>query len=316
VKALAAIGGRRPLGPEELARRAHQYTLQPTRNPVKVILDQAPTLSEAAPLLGIFNDIPWHRFRESEATAWATAGFSFIVNDAEHSPSDGLYGIEQNSVLGRLGLLAVQRLPREEVSGHGDALSVGARATMRPYATSYEEAAIYYRALTLPRPGQGGPHDRGGFPIRGAGRTLPCSPEALRSSEQETQGWLQFETSELIFDVDTRNSVLDLMTAQGRNRACGFVGAFDALLRDGDAARVEHGIAELTQAALQRGVPIGRVVLTREPIDPTQLEDELAKTIESGMRLIALSPTTSELPYHGAGPLADCFFRAAERCGF
>ena len=38
------------------------------------------------------------------------------------------------------------------------------------------------------------------------------------------QGWLQFETGELILDTQRRNAVLDHMAEQGRNTAVGFIG--------------------------------------------------------------------------------------------
>ena len=76
-------------------------------------------------MLGVFNDIPWHTFRETEAHAWARAGFTWVVNDGEHSQWEGYYGREQNEALLRLGILPVQRLPREAVSPHGDALLRG-----------------------------------------------------------------------------------------------------------------------------------------------------------------------------------------------
>ena len=69
MNAIEAIGGSLPLKSEEFARRAHAYALNPNRNPLKEVLDQAGSVEDTPPLLGIFNDIPWHRFRESEAHA-------------------------------------------------------------------------------------------------------------------------------------------------------------------------------------------------------------------------------------------------------
>ena len=69
--AIDAIGGNRPLTTEEFARRAHDYTLNPSHNRLKEILDRYNTVEETPPLLGIFNDIPWYQFRESEAHSWA-----------------------------------------------------------------------------------------------------------------------------------------------------------------------------------------------------------------------------------------------------
>ena len=60
MKAIEAIGGHLPLKSEEFARRAHAYALNPLRNTLKEILDQADSVENTPPLLGIFNDIPWH----------------------------------------------------------------------------------------------------------------------------------------------------------------------------------------------------------------------------------------------------------------
>ena len=138
--AIEAIGGDRPLKAEVFARRAYEYTLNPTRNPLKGILDKSESVEKTPPLLGIFNDIPWHQFRDNEAFAWAKAGFSWIVNDGEHCQVDGRYGREQHAIQNRLGLLGIQWLHREARSEHGDAFQMGTRATMRPYSTTFEEA--------------------------------------------------------------------------------------------------------------------------------------------------------------------------------
>ena len=154
-------------------------------------------------MLGIFNDIPSHKMREDEVEAWARAGFSFIVSDAEHRQISGWQGREENAMIGRAGMLPVQRLHREAISQHGDALQLGARATMRPYATTIAEAEQYFEAITFPRgqPGSASKDSRGGYPTRLGDRTLCFTPDSLRASESETQGWLQFETSEYILDA-------------------------------------------------------------------------------------------------------------------
>ena len=105
-----SLGGGVPLKTEEFANRAFKYTLNPLRNPVKEIMDRCSSVEDTPPFLGIFNDIPWNKFRENEAHAWAKAGFRWIVNDAEHTQWEGFYGRAQNAIEGRLGLLAVQRL--------------------------------------------------------------------------------------------------------------------------------------------------------------------------------------------------------------
>ena len=150
--AIAAIGGSRPLKAEEFAQRAYNYALNPARNPLKETLDSYASVAKTPPLLGGFNDVPWHKLRDAEVHSWAKAGWSWIVNDAEHSQWEGWYGREQNAVLSRHGILPVQRLAREARSEHGDVFQLGARATMRPYGTTYEEAERLLPRHQLPRP--------------------------------------------------------------------------------------------------------------------------------------------------------------------
>jgi 2-keto-3-deoxy-L-rhamnonate aldolase RhmA len=316
VKAIAAIGGSLPLEVKQFATRAYATALNPLRNPIKEIMDACPSVEATPPLLGIFNDVPWHKFRESEAHAWARAGFLWIVNDAEHSQWEGNYGREQNAAELRLGLLPVQRLHREALSAHGDAYQLGARATLRPYATTYEEAERYFRSVSFPVPGRATPHDRGGYPVRAGDRSMMFTPDDLRRAETEVQGWLQFETAEYIMDVGLRDRVLDLMAAQGRNKACGFVGPFDAILRSGDLPQVGAAVHELFRAASGRGVHTGLVVGSGAMEDPKDIEDGMVRAIQSGARLIAVHPMTSDMTYRGAAAMAAPFFRACERCGF
>ena len=316
MNAIEAIGGGRPVQTEEFARRAYAYAMNPRRNPLKEILDAAEIYAETPPLLGIFNDIPRHKLREDETHAWATAGFSFIVNDAEHLQWEGWYGREQNAVEARHGLLPLQRLHREARSSHGDAFQLGARATMRPYATSLKEAEEYYRSIQFPQPGSATPFDRGGYPVRMGDRSTTFTPESIREAETETQGWLQFETAELILDTSARDQVLDLMRNQGKNKACGFVGPFDAILREGAIPEMESAIGRLFEAAATREVHMGRVVGSGSMEDPSDIEDAIVKSIELGCRLICVHRFTSDLPLHGAMELSEPFFRAAKRCGF
>ncbi len=316
VSAIDAIGGSRPLETEEFARRAHAYAMNPSRNPLKEVLDRAASVEETPPLLGIFNDIPWHQFRENEAHTWARAGFSWIANDAEHKQWEGWYGTEHNATQCRCGLLPMQRLHREAFSSHGDVFQLGARATMKPYGTTFEEAERFYRSIAFPIAGEATRDDRGGYPIRYGDRNFAFTPDSLRGVETETQGWLQFETAEYILDVDLRDRLLDLMAAQGRNRACGFVGPFDAIMREGDLPEVEDAVDALFRAAASRGICLGRVVGSGSMEDPVEIEDNIVRAIENGARLICVHPFTSDMAFRGAMAMSEPFFRAAERCGF
>ncbi len=304
-----------PLSVEAFADRAYRTARNPLRNPVKEIMDAAPSVEETPPMLGIFNDIPWHRYRESEAHAWAQAGFLWVVNDGEHSQWEGYYGREQNASILRLGMLPVQRLPREAISTHGDALQLGARATMRPYGITAEESTRYFQSITFPTPGAATPYDRGGFPVRGGDRTMYFSPSSLREAEGETQGWVQFETDEYIRDTSVRDRVLDIMASRGRNRACGFVGPFDALMRSGnhDAA---DAVASLIHAAAVRNIHMGILVSPGSTDNARAMEESMVRMIDLGARLLAVHVMTSDLTYRGAAATTEPFFRACRRCGF
>ncbi|CAE7826175.1 sec1 [Symbiodinium sp. CCMP2592] len=309
--ALSVIGGELPVTVQELAKRAYLYTLDPLRNPVKEVYDASSSVLEMPPMLGIFNDIPTHKMREDEVAAWARAGFSFIVSDAEHRQISGWQGREENAMIARAGMLPVQRLHREAVSQHGDALQLGARATMRPYATKLFEAEQYFDSITFPpgRPGTASKDSRGGYPTRLGDRTLCFTPNSLRASESETQGWLQFETSEYILNAEIRDSVLDLMCRQGPGRAVGFVGPFDAVMRDGIHPSMSSGMNQLFQEAARRGVVMGRVCGSGVISDPSDIEDAIVEAIQQGSRLISVHRFTSDLPFFGARAVAEPFWR-------
>ena len=314
--ALDAIGGHRPLKTEEFARRAHAFAMNPSRNAVKEVLDRFDAVADTPPLLGIFNDIPWYQVREDEAHSWAKAGFAWVVNDAEHCQREGWYGRQQNAMEGRVGLLQVQRLHREAFSSHGDVFQLGARATMKPYGTTYEQAERFFRAVNFPTPGRATADDRGGYPVRFGDRHFAFTPKELRGAETETQGWIQFETAEYIVDRSLRDRVLDLMQAQGRNKACGFVGPFDAILREGEIPAIEDAVDDLFRAAAKRGVHMGRVVGSGSMEAPKAIEDTMVRALENGARLLCVHPFTSDLVFRGAMNVAEPFFKAAARCGF
>jgi len=314
--ALSVVGGTVPVSQEEFARRAYAHALDPLQNPGKQVQDSAASVKEMPPMLGIFNDVPPDKLREDEVANWAKAGFTWVVSDGEHSQLFGRMGRTQNAMLNRAGILPVQRLHREAVSEHGDSLAVGARATMRPYGTRIEEAQQYYRAVTFPTPGSATPDDRGGFPMRLGNRDMCFTPDSLRAVETETQGWIQFETGEYILDEKLRNEVLDLMAAQGPNKTAGFIGPFDAVMRDGPTKVMADGVNALIEAAAERGIAMGRVCGSGSCTDPKDIEDAMVEAIEKGARYICVHLLTSDLPFEGAKAAAAPFFAACARAGF
>ena len=286
----------RSITTETLAERARLAVLDPQRNAVI----EALTTSNR-PLLGLFNDIPRHKIRESDARAWALAGFEFVVNDGEHSGSDLLYGREENALLQRYGLTPIQRLPREAISAHGDALACGARGTMRPYALTLEDAQIYVEAMDFPVGAGPRRHARGAYPVRAGDGAMTFTPESLREAEVgRTLACLQFETEEYLFDDEMRRSVLKVLSKRGN--ACAFVGALDAATRCGDAARVANGVAELCSEAVEVGVAVGGVVGGDAA--------NVLKHMRMGMRLVAPPVFASDFALHGAVDAAKAFHEA------
>lgn len=142
------------------------------------------------------------------------------------------------------------------------------------------------------------------------------TPQELRAAEVDTQGWLQFETGEYILDKQTRDAVLSVMQQQGRNRACGFIGPFDAVMRDGSNPRLNDAVNELLREAADRNIAMGRVCGSGSMEDPREIEEAMYTAITHGCRFISVHYMTSDLPYLGASVAAEPFFRACKRAGF
>lgn len=314
-RAVDVVGGQVPLDTEEFARRAYLHAKNPLRNPLKEVMDAFQgNVLETPPMLGIFSDVPWHQLKESDVVAWAKAGFTWVVPDGEHQQMAGRYGREQNAMMLRNGILPVQRLHREARSEHGDALTMGARATMIPYGTTPQEAQDYYRCVTYPTEGAATPLCRGGFPMRTGDYNLLFTPKDLKAGETETQGWVQFETMEYIKDKGIRDQVFDVMQKQGPNKACGFVGPFDAVMRGGADPGINDAISDLFSEAAKRGLYMGRVCGSGSCSTPEAIEEAMVSAIKSGCRLICVHYMTSDMTFHGAEKMAAPFWRACERC--
>jgi len=312
------IGGAWPVSSAEFARRAYLHAANPLRNPLKEVMDNMAggDVRRTPPMLGIFSDIPWHQIRESEVHAWARAGITWVVCDGEHSLTEGRYGREQLSLMLRLGITPVQRFHREARSLHGDALTMGCRATMMPYGTTVGECAEYYKCVSYPTVGSATPFDRGGFPMRLGDRQMLFTPDSLKSTETETQGWIQFETGEYILDEPIRDQVLDVMKAQGPNKACGFIGPFDAVMRCGVSDTMAAACNGLISAAADRGVFMGRVVGSGSCSSEEQIEAAMVEAINAGCRLICVHYMTSDLTFMGAQTAARPFWNACTKSGF
>ena len=288
----------RAVSTETLAERARLAVLDPQRNGV---IEALTTTNR--PLLGLFNDIPRHKIRESDARAWALAGFEFVVNDGEHSGNELLYGREENALLQRYGLTPIQRLPREAISAHGDVLACGARGTMRPYALTLDDARIYVEAMDFPVGAGPRRHARGAYPVRAGDGAMTFTPDSLREAEGDrTLACLQFETEEYLFDDEMRRSVLKVLSKRGN--ACAFVGALDAATRCGDAARVADGVAELCRDAGDLNVAVGGVVGGDAA--------NVLRHMRMGMRLVAPPVFASDFALHGAVAAAAPFHAAVE----
>jgi 2-keto-3-deoxy-L-rhamnonate aldolase RhmA len=315
-RAVDVLGGQQPVTTEEFAERAYLTALNPLRNPLKEVMDAYRDVWSTPPMLGIFSDVPVGQIRESEVQCWARAGFSWVVCDGEHSQSEGRYGREQLSMMLRLGITPIQRLHREARSEHGDALTLGARGSMAPYGTTVAEAKEFFQCVSYPSLHAGTKRDRGGYPMRAGDREMYFTPDALRAAETETQGWVQFETTEYIQDTATRDAVLDVMQAQGLHKASGFIGPFDAVMRAGPTPEMAEACNALLGAAANRGIFMGRVCGSGACKSEAEIEDTMVEAIDAGCRLVCVHHVTSDLPYLGAATAARPFFGAAKRCGF
>lgn len=307
-----SYGGIPVISISELAERSKLSVLHPERNPMKILLDRYPT----RPQLGLFNDIPVDKFRASEARAWALAGFSFVVNDGEHSTVSCIYGREQNETLIRLGLTPIQRLAREARSQHGDSLATGSRGTMRPYGTTVQDCVDYLSTISFPSAHEVGDRRfaRGAFPVRLGNAALTFTPESLREVEEgQIMAFLQFETSEYLLDTYLQTILIALLAERGPNASAAFVGALDFGMRARtaeEAAQLKTAIANLCSVANSQNVPVGCVAGGATPKDT---EEAILAYLRMGVRLIAPPLLASDFPLVGAYEIARPFHRAVER---
>jgi len=115
--------------------------------------------------------------------------------------------------------------------------------------------------------------------------------------------------------------VIAQMAAEGRNKACGFVGPFDAILRGGEAQKdgqksMAEEIDNLIAYAATKGVHMGRVCGSGTCSEPEAIEEAMVAAIQNGSRLICSHYLTSDMTFTGAKAMTAPFFKAAERCGF
>lgn len=269
---------------ERLAQHAARYV----RDPLKNLL-----LDVEGPALGLLNDIPPEKFRDDEARCWAVAGFSFVINDAEHSQS--YYGRQQNAALLRLGITPIQRLPRDAGSLFGDALTLGARGVMRPYATTLGEVSDFVAYCTYPPNGV-----RGAYPPRdGAGK---LSADLMARDEANASPWLQFETPELLED-DVRCLALDALAWR---KGVAFIGALDLAVRGGS-----DNLPALYADAARREVPVGGIFPSVH--DDRDAAATLRRQFDAGLKFVVAPVFASDLPLRGAASVARPFFDALGR---
>jgi hypothetical protein len=109
---------------------------------------------------------------------------------------------------------------------------------------------------------------------------------------------------------------LDIVAAQGKNKACIFIGPFDAIMRGGEDPKMGQAINDLIQAGASRGIAMGRVVGSGAMEDPAAIEEAMYQAIKLGARLICVHKMTTDLPFHGAQNVAEPFWRACTKAGF
>ena len=266
-----------------------------------------------------WQDVPSHKLREDDVLSIARAGFSFVVADGEHSLHSARLGREETAMFLRHGVTPIQRLPREARSEHGDALTLGCRGTMMPYASSLEEVVDYLQCIRYPDEENGFPGttlSRGAYPVKRGDGSLILDVHELRESEESAcQGFVQFETAELISDPEARFAALETMSALPPNTAIAFVGPFDAMMRSESFkwSAIQNDVVSLTEEAMELKDHVGRPIFGKKP---EEVEEAMVMAIKQGVRLIACGQLVSELSYVGAQQAAAPFFRAFERCGF
>jgi len=208
---------------------------------------------------------------------------------------------------------------------HGDSLALGNRGTMMPYASSVAEVKEYIECLHFPDTKPTSPDavvqpatkfSRGAFPLKDGAKNLIFTTQGLRDIESDCQGWVQFETAELICDRGVRDEVLGIMASQPRNSMVGFVGPFDAVMRSGEPEKILPDVDQLGRDAADLGIHMGRVCGSGTCIAPEDIEDSIVQAIESGFRLISVHYIASEMAYVGAKEAAAPFFAACARTGF
>mmetsp|Transcript_9775 Transcript_9775/g.39763 ORF Transcript_9775/g.39763 Transcript_9775/m.39763 type:complete len:295 (-) Transcript_9775:1193-2077(-) len=269
-----------------------------------------PNNQRRRPKLGIFNDVPHHKFRETEALCWARAGFDVVINDGEHSLREGVYGREENAVLSRLGLTPVQRLPREgPPSYYGDVFMLGARGVMKPYSTCLDDLEELLTATSYPSGrAEASRKARGACPVRqGDGTYVPDGIDGLRAAEADCMPWFQFETTEVLYDESARRDILRRLAVVG---GAAFVGAFDLTMRatEDEKPQIADAIAALFHDAKELGCPAGGIF--GDPTDAVKAVASVKEAIAAGAVFIVVPYQTSDLPYVGAETAARPFFDA------
>ena len=77
------------------------------------------------------------RFQYLRCPISHASGFTWVISDGEHSQLFGRMGRVQNAMMSRVGITPVQRLHREAVSEHGDALALGVGGRSRYFPMPY-----------------------------------------------------------------------------------------------------------------------------------------------------------------------------------
>jgi len=306
---------------EEFADRAMKWVLRPQRNPL--VEAWGSTTTKRLPKLGIFSDIPRHKFRSDEAQAWARAGFEVVICDGEHSLHDGFYGREQYEAMLRLGMTPIQRLPRDAGSQFGDALTLGARGVMRPYGTTAKDLDDFLEYCRYPdgttRPSA---LRRGAFPLRRGDGTFVGGSDLLRAEEQQNcLVSLQFESSEYVLDETLRRHLLQKLSSSDDKsspiRSIAFLGAIDLAMRatPAELPLLDRGVADFLNDCRDsfQGCAAGGIFGDKN--DRRKSVDAIKRAIQQGALLIVCPYLASELPFVGAYTAALDFHTALAELG-
>ncbi len=189
----------------------------------------------------------------------ATAGFDWLLIDAEHAPNDLRSILPQLQIIEASSSLPIVRLPDDDSTKIKQVLDIGAQSLLIPMIESAEQAKTALRATRYPPEG-----------FRGVGSAL-----ARASRFNATPNYLTTANDEicLILQVESRaglNALDEIMSVEGIDGV--FIGPSDLAADFGYPG--QPGAPEVKQAVMDAIIRIRQAGLTAGVLstDPTYIE--------------------------------------------